>query len=667
MLRDFVETDLSAEEIGDLLTMTGFELEEITEVEGEPVLNVNIMANRGDGASVFGMAREVLAKDTNAKATDLYQRALNRFPAEPGDEVNQKAKVTIQTENCHRFAARVYEDVENGPSPEWLQQRLRQIGQRPISLLVDLTNYVMFELGQPLHSFDLDKLGGQQIVVRQAEEGEKMTTLDGTEHELQPHYMMICDAERPVGVAGVMGGEDTEVSASTKRCLLETAHFDHQSVRKTRKDMGLFTEASYRFERYVDPEAVVAAQGRFAELYEQITGKKPVAGMIDHYVRQPERTTVHVRMDRCNKILHMTVDPAEARGYLQRLGFELGEGASEFDVTAPTWRIDIQREEDVIEEIGRIHGYEKIPSLAPIGSTPQGGVQGREAFIDRLREETVRCGLTQIVSHTLGDLHPLDAPHEKTRVRTPHSPEMAYLRNSLLPGICQAALKNGAANLMLFETGQAFTQNGEWTHLGILCTGETHGSSWENKQPETSSFFSVKGIIERIAKAEHRTLTFEAMEDKRLHPTRQAAIKCGGEVFGFIGQIHPDVAEELDLPGSTILAEIDLDRLWKCPADELALKQISSFPAIRRDIAILIDEAVPYAELEAQVRQSAGDVLERQWLFDLYKGKGVPEGKQSLALALQLRKADGTFTDEEANQVRDRVVAALESLGAQLR
>ena len=281
MLRDYVTTPLSAEEIGDLLTMTGFELEGIETVKGEKVLDVNIMANRGDGASVIGLAREVLAKDASAVKTDLYERAEIRFYAadERDGACGELAAVEIETENCGRYACRVFEDVKNGRSPDWLCDRLEKIGQRPISLLVDLTNYVMFETGQPLHAFDLDKLSGSKIVVRQARDDEKkFVTLDEEERAITPDDVLICDAEKPVAVAGVMGGLDSEVSAATKRMLLESANFSHISVRNTRTRIGLSTEASYRFERYVDPDQVVAALNRFAELYEQARDRGRLSG-----------------------------------------------------------------------------------------------------------------------------------------------------------------------------------------------------------------------------------------------------------------------------------------------------------------------------------------------------------------------------------------------------
>ncbi len=671
MLRDYVQSSLSAEAIADLLTMTGFELEEITEVEGEKVLDINIMANRGDGASVLGMAREVLAKDSSAKPTDLYLRATERFPASDAGnrDVWAKTSVAVETPNCTRYACRVFEGLSNGDAPAWIQERLRKVGQRPISLLVDLTNYVMLETGQPLHAFDLDKLAGERIVVRQAEKGEKLTTLDGTEHELQPSQMMICDASRPVAVAGVMGGEDTEVSATTTRCLLESAHFVNTSVRATRKALGLFTEASYRFERHVDPEGVVAALNRFAELLYEATGNRPIGGVLDVYPIKPELSTLKVRVSKASALLGMPVSFDEAREALKRLGYVIsGQDGETLTIVPPTWRIDIQREEDLVEEIGRVVGYEKIPEALPIGSTPLGGAHGFELLVDTVREQLLRSGLDQTISHSLRDVHPLDAPTERVMVRNPHAPEMAYLRNSMLPSLCDAAIRNGGNNLHLFEIGRAHAAGSEETLLGILSVGAFEGPGWSPRDTTVADFFSLKGIVEAVARAVRISLELKrGTMDPRFHPTRQARVFLGGVEVGVFGQIHPERADETDLPPSAVLGEVNLSQVPLRQDAQINLRSVSRNPAARRDIAILIDKKVPYSELEAAIVSAGGSELEKHWLFDIYDGQGVPDGQHSLAIALQFRKVGSNFTDEEANALRDQIIGALTALGGKLR
>lgn len=655
MLKEYVETSRSAEEIGDLLTMTGFELEGIETVEGEPVLDISIMANRGDAASVLGLARELLAKDPESKPTELYERAQSRFARDEGPMRSEEfGSVEIETPSCTRFSFRIFEDVENGPSPEWLQKQLRQIGQRPISLLVDLTNIVMMEVGQPMHAYDLPKVAGQKIIVRQAKEGEKLTTLDGEERELNPGHMIIADTERAIGIAGVMGGLDTEVSATTKTCLLESAHFSNISVRATRTELGMHTEASYRFERHVDPAGTITGLNRFAELYAQITGKEAVSGVVDLWPNPPMHKEVSLDLDRANELLGMEVPEDEARGALKRLGFDVREEA----VGVPTWRSDIEREEDLTEEIGRVYGYDRIPEALPAGSVSGGGLIGAVAHQEHLRQRAMAAGLDEAVCHTLGMEHPLDKCAEKTRVRTPHSPEMAELRCSILPGLAQTAARNGG-QAMVFEAGHVFMGQREWPEVGILMAGSLSDAGWHGRKGD-AGFYDLKGVIEAMEPG----ATYEPSDDERLHPTRQARIMRGGEPIGVMGELDPLVAEQCGLEGTVCVAEIDIDASHRTADHELAYTPISRNPAARRDIAVVAKKSVSFADLEGALKH---DLLEDAWLFDVYEGKGIEPDERSLAIALQLRKMGGNLTDEEANQARDQIVQALAEKGARLR
>lgn len=680
MLRDLVTTALSAEEIGDLLTMAGFELEGLEEVEGEPVLDIKVVANRGDGLSAMGLAREILAKDPSARPTELYASASKRFPA-PDEHLSISAEgwngVEIQTDACSRYACRLFVDVQNGESPAWLQQRLIQSGMRPISLLVDLTNYVLLEQGQPLHAFDLAKLRGAKIIVRDSRPGEKLKTLNGVEHELQAGQMMICDSEGPIAAAGIMGGLDTEVAQETKTMLLESAHFEPNSVRKTRKQLGLSTEASYRFERWVDPEGVVAALNRFAQLYEACTGSHhAVEGVDDVFPLQLVRRTIRVRSERVGALLGTDVEPDSIQRYLTSLGFSVQRTGDEFDVVPPSWRPDCLREDDLIEEIGRVHGYEKIPELLPSGPTPLGGVRGLPGFKDKVREAMLRMGFDQTISHTLRDQHPLDFyPKHRVSVRNPHSPDMAFLRDSILPSLADAAQRNGARDLRLFEIGQVFVggqvQMDESPELGILAVGRLFPMYWRDKEPSEADYFSLKGVIESLGETLSIPIQFVIPNDPdpRFHPTRQGGVMVDEAKIwvGYFGQIHPDAAEELNLPESTVLAELDLLVLASEARESVSIKPVSRNPAIQRDISFELPKSVPFKDVEESVRTACGDVLERQWLFDVYEGKGIQEGHHSLSIAMVLRKMGENLTDDEANQVRDSVVKALVPLGARLR
>lgn len=689
MLLDYVSTALSAAEIGDLLTMAGFELEGLEKVGDEWVLDIKVPSNRGDGLSVLGLAREVLAKDVLSTPTDLYELAANRFkmPDESDEgEAGCLTSVAIQTSDCGRYACRLFRGIGTHQTPQWIADRLEATGQRSISLLVDLTNYVMLELGQPLHAFDMDKLAEKRIVVRKARLGEKLTTLDGNEHELREDQMMICDAEKPVAAAGVMGGLETEVTGSTQNVLLESAHFLNTSIRRTRKQLGLNTDASYRFERSVDPDGVVAGLNRFAMLLAEVDeGASLVLGVVDEYPGKKALSSVQLRMSRAVKLLGMPILADYARNYLARLGMLIGGNGEPFTVIPPSWRPDVEREDDLIEDIGRVHGYDLIPETLTQGSVPQGGVLGDYHRVDLIREAALRCGFDQIISHSLRDVHPLDPICEKIGPRNPNAPDMATLRPSLLPCLADAARRNGAKDLHLFEIGRVFYgDNGpkERRQFAMMSMGSLIPGHWTKADAPTADFFSLKGSLMSVLESIGVEVQLDGSSgDPRFHPTRQARLLAvptesdssdpsgilKGMPLGIMGQIHPDIAESLSLPAETVMAEIDIEALMSVDTGKLKYRAVSRNPAVRRDIAILITKQTSYSAIEQTIEQAAGEVLEKQWLFDVYEGKGIPDGSHSLAIALQLRKMGGNFTDEEANQVRDRVVAALEAIGASRR
>jgi phenylalanyl-tRNA synthetase beta chain len=632
------------------------------------------MANRGDAACLLGLAREAAAALPHSSPTELMRRAEAGFVLgdEEASEVRALTRVDIEAMACTRYACRLFRDVQNGPSPDWLREAVEAMGQRSISLLVDLTNYVMLELGQPLHAFDLDRLAERRIVVRHAREGESLRTLDGVERSLELHHMVIADADRPIAVAGVMGGEETEVSESTRWCLLESAHFDPTSVRRTRKELGLNTEASWRFERHVDPCGTAAALNRFAELYQEITGNAPVPGLIDERPAPFAAPALFVRLDRAERLLGCGIEPEEAIDRLQKLGFTVRRNGVRLNVEVPGWRADVRREEDLIEELGRALGYGRIPERLPEGSTAPGGLGPRESLFELLRQEALRCGFHQMMNHTLGAPHPLEEGGAAVRVRTPHSPEMAQLRRSLWPRLSDNLRQNGWSDLRLFEVGRVHRPDGERRRLALALTGRIEEPSWRQPKPEGAGFYELKGAVDRLLQAAGCAASYRPGSDSRLHPTRQAQIIAGGAVVGLIGEVHPDAALEvgwgagLKKPeGAFCLAEIDLDALPE-PATSV-YRSVSRLPALGRDIAVAAPVELQFERIEAAARSAAGPDLESLRLFDVYQGPGVAEGWRSLALSLQWRSPDRTLTDEEGNQRRDAVASALESLGAKLR
>jgi phenylalanyl-tRNA synthetase beta chain len=668
-LQDFVQTSEPASAIANLLTNLGHEVEAVHESEIGPVLEMKVTPNRGDCLSVLGVARELAAKDAQRfQPTDLMRAAVAGWSL--GDESRElgETNVTIEDANlCPRYGARVWKDVKTGPAAEWIQRRLIAAGMRPIDVIVDTTNYVMLELGQPLHAFDLDTLRGRRVVVRTAKAGERILTLDGVDRELDSEMLMICDAERPIAVAGVMGGEETEVTERTRNVLLESAHFNPQSVRRTRRALNLRTEASHRFERYVDPEGVVRALNRFAILYEEQTGCKPCEGLADVYPKRWQPVSVQVREQRWQALLAMDIPRAIAASSLVALGCKVEETADGLQATGPSWRSDLAIEEDFVEEIGRLYGYDRMPDLLPHGSTPQGGESPLTALRSRTRQAMLRLGFIEAVTHTLRAPSPLDGRHPLIPLRNPGSPDAAYLRNSLLPGLAEVALRNYGPSPFLFEIGRVFGEGGESVQLGALLAGRILPEHWSSKQTDVVDFAAAKGCLESLFSHVRREFQLVRSQDERFHPSRQAEIHCGGKSVGVVGQIRADLCEELHLPRESFAFEVSVTDVLGVEEFVPKYRPLSQFPFVRRDMAIEISKDVPYGDIVAAVREAAGELLERVWLFDVYEGQGIPEGKHSLGVAMILRHPEKTLTDEEANEIRERAVASLQRLGAKLR
>lgn len=676
MLRELVDVDLSPQEVGDALTMLGFELEEIAEHAGEPVLDVGIMSNRGDGASVLGLARELSAKLGVERRTKsfLHLAELTRARGPSGDG---EGWVRLETPYCSRYAALVVR-VPQVLSPSWLTHRLECAGIRPIHLLVDLTNYVMLEIGQPLHAFDRDRLAEHRIVVRQARPGEVLKTLDGVERALTEEMMVIADAERPVAVAGVMGGEESEVTDATRIALIESAFFDPRSVRRTRKALGLHTEASYRFERGADPAVCFGALLRFEELLRQcVDGPVERLGALDVGGSSAgPRTSLSLRPERARAILAVEVTGDQCRTYLEGLGFEVATDGEELKVTPPSWRHDIEQEDDLVEEIGRIHGYEYIPETLPTGPISGAGSGPLERLADDVRALVLRLGFQQVMTQTLGEESPLAFPeHRLVEVRNPIAPESRFLRNSVLPGLAEVARRNGGLNLRLFEIGRVFVQGDfqidESIELGLWLSANRLPRDWANPEPPRAGFFDLKKAVETLLHELGVEVSFvrPLRPDPRFHPSRQASILTTAtrHHLGIVGELHPDRAAEVDASSETCAAEIDLTAVSLEEPVAIGLRAWSRNPAVRRDIAVVVSKDVAYAEIEARVRSSAGPSLERLALFDIYEGPGVEAGHRSLGIALTLRKFGENLTDQEANEIRDRVLEALAEVGARAR
>jgi len=642
----------------------------------DEVLDLEVNPNRPDALSVYGVARDVHAFSGAPLAEDPTAR--EQEPA-GSDSVENHAAVTIDPDICLRFTARVFEDVKIGPSPLWLKQRLTAAGQRPISNVVDITNYVMLATGQPLHSFDLDRVRGARIDVRRARDGEKMTTLDDVERTFDSSMALVCDAEGPSGIAGVMGGQISEVSDQTTRVLMEAATWVGPNILETSKKLVLRSEASSRFEKQLHPELAIAAQQLAARLMVELCGARLVPGTIDVYPRPLEPRVVPLRYARIEKLLGERIPEDEVVAILGRLGFERRESSSgDWDVTVPYWRDgDVQREADLIEEVARIHGLDRLPATLPERS----GAVGRLTAEQRLRrmvEDALRDrGLAEAISwsfmraDTMDRMRIGDVP--LLRLDNPLSEDQSVLRPLLLPGLLDTAAYNAARGRMalaFFESAHVYrasgtlSTNGDLPQRGSTPSVERHHIA----ALMSDGFPALKGVLEGLLDSAGVEWWVEPDERPFLHPGRTASILAGDErKLGWIGELHPLVAGAWDLTGGYSAFEIDFDLLAELVPDTRRFEPLSPYPVVIQDIAVVVDDDVLAADVEAAVAEGGGELLERVTLFDVYRGEQVGEGKKSLAMRLEFRAPDRTLTDEEVAQRRAAIERQLDELGGKLR
>ncbi len=683
-LKEFVEIDASAEQIAAKLTMGGLEVEGIETSGLGPVIDVYVTPNRGDCLSILGVAREVSA---------LYGvplRGVHPTPSQGGGAVALLTSVTLEApELCPRYAARILTNVKIGPTPDWMIQRLQAtvgLEFRSVNNVVDVTNYVMLEMGQPLHAFDFDRLAGGRIIVRTASQGESITTLDGKERALSPEMLVIADAEKPVAIAGIMGGSETEISPSTSRILIESAHFAPLSIRRTSRALGLRTEASYRYERVVDPDLARRAVDRACDLLAQMGLTGASEGVIDQYPHPTGERRLDLRVERASALLGMELSGHICADALRALGFEVETGSSGvhdvLSVVAPTFRSDVTIEEDLVEEVGRIHGFENIPEALPCGATTQGGDSALGAFITKVKRSLVSGGLQEVITHSLTPPSRLDGPDSAERrvpVRNALSAEVGGLRRSLLPGLVAAAQHNGrygAHSLALFEVGRVWQNEPsagevrptEYLAVAGLLMGRLGEAGWRKElSSEPADFYAARGVVERLAAdlgaqgLTFRPLEARASELPQFHPGRTATIGLrGGAPEGILGEIHPGVAAELGLRERVYLFELSLEGLRAAASEtDRQFRPISRFPAITRDLAPRTPVGVEYAEVANVVRAEGGELLEEFRLVDLFRGEPLPEGTQSLTLSLSFRSPDHTLGETEVEEALKRMRGAL--------
>lgn len=676
-LREFVNVAAGDRQLAEDLTSAGIAVESIAEEQGATIYEMDLTTNRVDAMNHYGVARE---------ASAIYGTELKKFePKLPQSIGAANFPIVIEdAEGCARYTARIIRGVKIGPSPERIAERLELLGSRAINNAADATNYALNELGHPTHAFDLDLLEGGKIIVRRARNGEFLQTLDGVGHTLTSDDLVIADAEKPVALAGVMGGFDSMITENTKHVLIESAWFDPATVRSMAKRHCMHTDASHRFERGADWGITPVACDRVAELILETAGGDLVAERIDTIARKLDRPPVALRPSEVKRILGIDISDSEIERILNKLGFGVARAGSDFSVAIPTWRLDVEREIDLLEELARIYGYNKFPNTLP-SFTGAVIALPDEAKDARVRETMLALGYDEAISITF-----ISAEDAKTfggaeplALANPLSEEAGYMRNSLVPGLLNMIaynLNRGSSDVRLFEAGEVFEKlgdrHGEHRQLAFAATGNlsphsVHGGA----QPVT--FFHLKGEVEQLLGAfQHSELYFDNKTPEYFHPGRSARAVLDGETVARFGQLHPEMAAARKLRQDVFLAEVMLDRLFRHPLREPKYQRFSKFPAVGRDFSFFFDEAVTFERIHSAVEALGIAELQSFVPVEIYRGEnaqpskpglGGAPGKYSMLLHAEFQSQERTLRDDEVAQWSTQIVKALESLGGVLR
>lgn len=650
--------------------------QDLHELFGETILEVSFTPNLGHCWSVLGVARELAAITKQTLHTPEFKLVEAKDLL-----VDDFAKVQVDnTDDCLRYTCRVIRDLKVGPSPQWLQQRLAHSGIRSINNVVDVTNYVLLEYGHPLHAFDYDKLDAQRIIVRNAKDGEEFQTLDNLKHRLKPHHLLICDASKPVALAGVMGGLNSEVSDQTKHVLLESAYFAPTSVRKTSKELSCQTEASKHFERGSDPHNVVRALNRAASLLHELAEGKVCKGFIDIKQDTFKPKTMTCRYQRINTLIGIQLAVSEVEEIFERLEFQPAfDGKDTFTLTVPTYRNDLYGEVDLIEEIARIYGYDNIklrPSRYRSSTLPHAPIY---LFENRVRERLLAKGLQEciscdLISPTLVDIV-ADKPIPRdsiVSVLNPTSAEQSILRPSLLPGFLQM-LKHNIAHqnhhVSAFEIGRIHLKDGaqykERSMAAIVMMGQQRQQHWERK-PHDVDFFDLKGLLEELTDLFGvQNLQFKKSDNSTLHPGRQASLVVDGQTLGVVGELAPSVLRQFNINKRVIFAELDLHDLHEHSAGTRQMKELNVFPCSERDWTITMDASIPMEKIFSLIEEIPSKLLQKVTLLDIYESEKLGEGLRNITLRFEYRDKKKTVSQESVDAEHKRISEKVsESLGA---
>ena len=625
------------------------------------LLEIAITPNRSDALSHFGVARDLSA---------IFDRKL-KLPEINLEECENGIKDFASVEildpiNCPRYSAKVVKDVIVKESPDWLKQAVQKIGMRPINNIVDVTNYIMYETGQPLHAFDLKMLKGNKIVVQSTTVESQFTTLDSKVRKLPANTLLICDAEKPVAVAGVMGGENSEVTSDTKNILIESAYFNPSSIRRTAKALGLSTDASYRFERTTNAGGTIYAAERAAQLIAELSGGKVAQGTIDVYPNAVKQPVVTVRFARVEKILGYYVEPEKIRKIVLALGFEITfENDEQISVRVPLFRPDVEREIDVIEEIARINGYDNIPTISSF-SVPLGVKHDESSFYDKVRDTAVGLGFYEMINNPLQNEKTAALTGNQIGVLNPQSLDMAYLRTSLVPGALMVAAKNfnvGEKNLALFEIGNVFNKNSEETEIKsfsdfkeetkiiFLLSGKASLKEWHGRD-KNYSFYYLKGLINSFL----NNFTLDnVLNDSYYHSGNRIfdfifAKEHDGNLIGNGGRINKEVLNYFNLQQEVFCFELDLNLLEKLSTQKSKYNPLLKYPKMMRDFAFIFDKEIEYEDVAEFIKKNGGSLLQFVRIFDLFESESLGVNKKSMAFELEYFNENRTLKDEEVEK-----------------
>src|SRR3989338_831441 len=676
-LKEFVEFDLSPQELCKMLTMAGLETKVIESIDDDHVIEADLTPNRSDCHSVIWIAREVSALTGGRfKYPDISVK-------ESDGDINSLISVAVEAPQlCPRYTARIKRGVKVKPAPSWLEKKIIAVGLRPINNIVDVTNYVLYEMGQPLHAFDYVHIKGKKIIVRNAYKKESLTTLDEKKHNLSEDSLVIADSERAVALAGVMGGGDSGVTQATRDILLESAYFNPISIRRTSRRHGIFTDSSYRFERGVDNEGVVAALDRAANLIADLSEGKVAKGRIDCYPKKISYPQIDLRISRTNRILGISLSMEQILNILNRLMFTTKViDDDKIKVNVPSFRKDIEREIDLIEEVARLHGYEKILKTIPSSKVSVSASTRNQVFEKEIRNILTSLGLTEVINYSFIDEKyfnlmniPQDDPLRKTiKLRNPLSQNWSVMRTTLLPGIINTAVFNinrGIYDVGIFEVGKIFIPNErlpvEKMMIGCAVTEKVEKKIWSKGERD---FYYLKGLVESLlGRLNIHDMEFFPVNLSYIHPQKGACVKINKEDIGYLGELSPAAAEGFDLKEKLYVFELSFDKIITKAVTEKKYTHLPKYPSIYRDIAIVLDSHIKSKDVYQVIRETDNLILKEIILFDYYEGKQIPDGKKSLAYSLVYRTDERTLTEEDINPIHEKVIANLrDKLGAVLR